>query len=482
MTANGHWSKRWPAHGESERLRVPQPLVRRRIASGRGATEQPNAKGDGDAALTPRFWLMLGLTGIATGLFGDLLMWVLFTVQHLAFDYHSGELQTAVERVSDERRIVVLAMAGLFGAVAWYFVRRHLRDESTEIDDAIWSGDGGLGPRRSLATSMISEIVIGMGASIGREAAPKLMGGVSGSVLASWGRLSHAQRRLLVACGGGAGLAAVYNVPLGGAMFTAEILMGSLSLPMVLPALACSWTATATAWLYLPQHATYLDVPAFSFTASLLVWGLLVGPAIGLVASGYVRLIGWVSHHRASGHTLLIAFPIALTALGLLGIKYPELFGNGQDMAHSVFLGEGGLTLLAALFVLKPLVTALCLAGGGSGGLFTPTLSNGAVLGGFLGGAWSLLWPGTPIGAFAMVGAAAMLGASMQAPLTALALVLELTHSGFQIMVPMMVALVIATAITRHVDGYSIYSARLGERLSPNPAHSSVTRRRADRQ
>jgi H+/Cl- antiporter ClcA len=122
------------------------------------------------------------------------------------------------------------------------------------------------------------------------------------------------------------------------------------------------------------------------------------------------------------------------------------------------------------------------LAGGGSGGLFTPTLSNGAVLGGFLGGAWSLLWHGTPIGAFAMVGAAAMLGASMQAPLTALALVLELTHSGFQIMVPMMVALVIATAITRHVDGYSIYSARLGERLSPNPAHSSVTRRRADRQ
>jgi H+/Cl- antiporter ClcA len=445
-------------------LRVPQPLVRRRIASGQGATEQPNATGDGDAALTPRFWLMVVLTGIATGLFGDLLMWALFTVQHLAFDYHSGELQTAVERVSDERRVVVLVIAGLFGAVAWYLVRRYLKDESTEIDDSIWNGDGRLGPRRSLATSVISEIVIGMGASIGREAAPKLMGGVSGSVLAGWGRLSPAQRRLLVACGGGAGLAAVYNVPLGGALFTAEILMGSLSLPTILPALACSWTATATAWLYLPDHATYVDVPAFGFTASLLVWALLVGPVIGVVASGYVRLIGWVSHHRASGRRLLIAFPIALCTLGLIGTEYPELFGNGKDMAHSVFLGEGGLALLAALFVLKPLVTALCLAGGGSGGVFTPTLSTGAVLGGFLGGAWSLLWPGTPLGAFAMVGAAAMLGASMQAPLTALALVLELTHSGFQIMVPMMAALVIATAVTRHVDGYSIYSARLGAR------------------
>jgi H+/Cl- antiporter ClcA len=261
--------------------------------------------------------------------------------------------------------------------------------------------------------------------------------------------------------GGGAGLAAVYNVPLGGALFTAEILMGSLSLPTILPALACSSIATMTAWLYLPEHATYLTIPALRFTASLLVWALLVGPVIGLLASGYVRLIGWVSHHQSSGRTMLVAFPIALTALGLIGFRYPELFGNGKDMAHSVFLGEGGLAFLAALFVLKPLVTAMCLA---AGGVFTPTLSTGAVLGGFLGGAWSLLRPGTPIGAFAMVSAAAMLGASMQAPLAALALVLELTHSGFQVMAPMIAAVVIATAVTRHVDGYSIYSARLAAR------------------
>ena len=219
--------------------------------------EQPNATGDGDAALTPRFWLMVVLTGIATGLFGDLLMWVLFGVQHLAFDYHSGELQTAVERVSDERRVVVLVIAGLFGAVAWYLIRRYMKDETTEIDDSIWNGDGKLGPRGAFATSVVSEIVIGMGASIGREAAPKLMGGVSGSLLASWARLSPAQRRLLVACGGGAGLAAVYNVPLGGALFTAEILMGSLSLPTILPALACSCDRDDDG-LALPARARHL--------------------------------------------------------------------------------------------------------------------------------------------------------------------------------------------------------------------------------
>jgi H+/Cl- antiporter ClcA len=134
-----------------------------------------------------------------------------------------------------------------------------------------------------------------------------------------------------------------------------------------------------------------------------------------------------------------------------------------------VFLGAGTLGLLAALAVLKPLLTALCLGSGASGGLFTPVMSTGAVLGGFLGLAWSHLWPGSPVGAFAMIGAAAMIGASMEAPLTGLALVLELTHSGFALMVPMMAATVIATLVARHLDGYSIYSARLPAEVRPTP-------------
>jgi chloride channel protein, CIC family len=129
-------------------------------------------------------------------------------------------------------------------------------------------------------------------------------------------------------------------------------------------------------------------------------------------------------------------------------------------MAHDAFLGAGSIGLLLVLFALKPLVTALCLGSGASGGLFTPTMSTGAVLGGALGLAWSLAWPGSPAGAYAMIGAA-MIGASMQAPIAALTLVLELTHSGFGLMVPMMAATVTATAIARHIDGYSIYSARL---------------------
>lgn len=448
----------------SERERVPQPLIKRRIASGRGAMEQPNVTHDGAAALTGPFWIALILTGVATGLLGAFLMWVLALAENAAFHYHSGSYQDAVAAVSGARRVTSLVLASLIGATGWYLIRRLLRNEHAEIDDALWRGDGDLSWRRSILTSLVSEVVIGMGASIGREAAPKLMGGASGSVLGGWFKLTSAQKRLLVACGGGAGLAAVYNVPLGGALFTAEVLVGNLSLPVVAPALVCTGIATYVGWFYLPSGATYADLPLYHFSASIMTWSLLAGTIIGLVTVLYVRSIGWVSHHRAKGAHLFWTMPAVFAGVGVLGIWYPQLFGNGKDMAHMVFLGVGGTGLLFALFALKPLVTAFTLGSGAAGGVFTPFLSTGAVLGGLLGVLWSHLWPGTPVGAYALVGAAAMIGASMQAPLAGLVLVLEMTHTGFALMVPMIVATAIATMIVRYVDGYSMYSARLPRR------------------
>src|ERR1700679_2269761 len=130
--------------GDSERRRVPAPLIKRRIASGRGAMEQPNMTHDGEASLTPKFWLAVVLTGVAAGLFGDLLMWVLSLAERLAFDYHSGSYQASVAAASGERRILSLVLAGVFGAVSWYLIRRYLKGEPSEIDEAVWSGDGEL--------------------------------------------------------------------------------------------------------------------------------------------------------------------------------------------------------------------------------------------------------------------------------------------------------------------------------------------------
>ena len=445
----------------SERVRTPGPLLHKRVPSGRGASEQPNQTSD-EAPLTPRFWLVLCASGVVTGLLGAFLMWVLAGVEHLAFNTPQGGSYTAsVAATSAAHRVTTLIAAGVIGGVSWYLIRRLLARERSEIDDALWRGDARLSPRRSILTSLVSEVVVGMGASIGREAAPKLMGGVSGSVLSIAAGLTPSQRRLVVACCGGAGLAAVYNVPIGGAIFTAEVLYGSFALPVALPALACSSIATFSGWIWLPRHATYVDVPAYPFSMSLLVLSLLGGLAIGGACIGFVRLIGWVSHHRASGTHLMWAMPVAFGVLGVVSIRYPQLLGNGIDMAHDAFLGLGTAGLLAALAALKPLVTAMCLEGGASGGLFTPLLATGATLGALLGTGWVHVWPGAPVGAASLVCAAAMIGAAMQAPLSGLVLVLELTHGGFGVAVPMLAATVLASLLVRQVDGYSIYTARL---------------------
>jgi len=433
-----------------------------RVPSGRGATEQPNAGSD-RAPLTPTVWFVVIVAGVCAGLLGDALMAILRGVEWLAFDYRHGTFEDAVTHTSAVRRMAALAIAGALAGPGWYALRKAFATKSSELDNQLWAGSANLSLRRSLLSSVLSVTVVGAGASLGREAAPKLTGAAVASALARWRGLTVEQRKLVVACGAGAGMAAVYNVPLGGALIAAELLYGSVSLTVVLPALMCSWIATAVSWLYLPKTPTYVHVPAYPVTTAHLVFAVVAGPVIGVLSVVWVRLIGWVSYHRIGGRRLLVAPLIAFVALGLLAIAYPELLGNGQDVAARAFVttSHTDLGLLVALAVLKPIATALCLGSGATGGLFTPTLSTGAALGAVLGICWTSVWPGAAVGSYALIGAAAMIGAAMQTPLAALALVIELTHTADSLIVPLIAATAIATTVARYVDGYSIYSSRL---------------------
>lgn len=440
-------------------------MIPRRVPSGRRATEQPNATGD-ETPLSLTFWLLIVLTGVAAGLLGDLMMLVLGWVQHFAFGYKHGTFGDAVGHASPSRRLIALAVGGALTGLAWYVLRRRTAGLNSDLDDELWSGTGRLSFRRSLGTSLISEVAVGVGASLGKEAAPKLMGGAAASAFARWMRLTAAQRRLLVACGGGAGMGAVYNVPVGGALITAELLYGTIALPVVLPALACSCIATVTSWIALPTHATYTNIPAYSMHATYVVFAVVLGPVIGLVSVVYVRFIGWVSHHQVRGRLVLVGPLIAFVLVGLVSWGLPELLGNGADLVHSVLVsgGTASLAVLAALLVLKPLLTGLCLSSGATGGLFTPTLCTGALLGGVIGQMWSEAWPGAAVGGYAVIAAAAMLGAAMQAPLAALVLVTELTATTTSLVLPMAAATALATIVARYLDGYSIYTSRLSAR------------------
>jgi CIC family chloride channel protein len=237
--------------------------------------------------------------------------------------------------------------------------------------------------------------------------------------------------------------------------------MGTVTLPLVLPALATTLIATAVAWIALPHVPTYA-IPHYEVHASQVVWAAVVGPIAGLAAVAYVRLIAAATRLRPSGSFARVLAPlIVFTALGAVAMQYPQLLGNGKNVVQLAFDAQLGAGLLAVLLVLKPIATAACLGSGAPGGLFTPTLAYGVLLGGLLGKAWSELWPGAPLGTYAIIGGAAVLGAAMQGPLAAIVLLLELTHHADGLMVPVLLAVVGATFVARVMGAPSIYSSRI---------------------
>ena len=420
--------------------------------------------------LPGRFWLMAALTGVAAGLGAIVMMATLRTVQHVAFAYHGGEFSTAVAHAADSRTLLVLAIGGLGTGLALWLLQRFFGGTGGEPTAVVWTRSGKLSLWRTLASGLVSEFTVGTGGSIGREAGPQRLGAAAGDALGRAFGLPREQTYLLIAYGAGAGLAAVYDAPLAGAVFAAELYLGTVSLPLLLPALLTSGIATATAWLALPAHAVYSVGRLPNAGVSLLVFALLLGPVAGAASALYVRLIGWASDHRPKGWRLVVEPLVAFLALGVVALRYPLLLGNGVDLAQFAFTGGGAVLVLGALTLLKPLATATTLRSGATGGLFTPTFSFGAILGAFLGHLWAGVWSGAPGASCAVIAAAAMMGAAMEAPVTAIVFVLELTHSVFGAVVPMLVALVGATVVSRHWNLSSIYSAR----LAPPPVTQST--------
>ena len=381
-------------------------------------------------------------------------------VQYAAWDYGSGSYLGAVMSATAARHVIVLLAAGVIAGVGALVIRRVRGSGAGEISEALWLGGGRLSFWRSQARGVLSIVIVGMGASLGREGAPQLTGAAVATVLSEWAKLPTWQRRLLVACGAGAGMAAVYNVPLGGALFAVEVLLGTLSLPVVLPAVAMSAIATVVAWVVVPDRPTYL-VPVFGVRASQVVWAVIIGPLAGLVAVVWVRAIAAVTTLKPRRRGRVLAPIIIFTALGVVSIRYPQLLGNGKDTVAQALTNQLAVGLIAVLLVLKPFATAACLGSGAPGGLFTPTLTFGVLFGDLLGHGWAAIWPGPALGSYAIIGGAAVLAASMQGPVSAVVLILELTHTADGLMVPILLAVAGATIVARVLGAPSIYSARL---------------------
>ncbi len=409
----------------------------------------------------PRFWLAVILTGTATGIGAILLTRLLELVQRLAWGGSGTELVEAVERCPPWRHVAALIGAGLITGAGQIILKHLTSANGIDTTTAIWFYSGRLPALRILGSAILSVIIVGMGTALGREGAPKQAGAVFANFVADKAWLSDERRRLLVACAAGAGMAAAYGVPVGGALFALEVLRGALALRYVLPALCTSMVATGVAWLGLPNVPTY-RIPAYETIALAIAGSLLIGFFLGLLSVVYVRAIAWADRNKPSDWQRVTSPVIGLGLLGIVSIWLPQVLGNGRDISEQVFTGEASsFATIASLFVLRPVLTVLCIRTGAPGGLFTPSLTVGALFGALAGMGWSVIWPGTPIGLFAVVGAGSLLGATTQGPLSTVVLLMELTGRDRSFILPLLLGVVTATLTARTIELRSIYEARL---------------------
>ncbi len=420
------------------------------------------------------FWILVVLTGIVAGIGAIVMMAILHGIQHLSFQYHKGEFSTAVAHHSNLRRVLVLASGGFISGVGLWIMHKNKAGTGGEPTQVVWQRSGKLSFVRTFLSGALSELTVGTGGSLGREAAPQRFGAASAAVFGRRFNLSLEQRAVLIACGAGAGIGAVYNVPLAGAIFAVELYLGTVSIPIVLSAITTSSIATAIGWLGLHDRPLYVVPSLTKPTLSLIIFAIIAGPIIGLVSVLYIKSIVWANDHKAKGRSLLVLPLIIFAGLGVISIKYPLLLGNGRDLAQFAFTKTNGLAIFAILAVLKPLVTSACLRSGATGGLFTPTLSFGVTTGAFLGHLWILMWPGSAPAAYVVVTGGAILGAAMQSPIAGIAFIIELTGNVTGIMVPIMLATAGATLISRHLELRSIYSSRLSLSESQKPSDNTI--------
>lgn len=367
--------------------------------------------------------------------------------------------------------IAVPTLGGLIaGSFLWLSHRLSKQGEFHDYLESIQLGNGVIPIRSSVAKLVSSIISITSGASIGREGGMVQLASLSASCL---GRLTYpsvAQLRLLVACGAAAGMSAAYNTPIAGALFIAEIVVGTLAIEALGPLLISSWTANIVMqhWIGmtpvfdLPEYARHIHVDL----DRVFVLGILAGifaPTLLVSLDLAKRFFNSLS--------LPIPLRLALGGLvvGVISIKVPEVWGNGHQVAELILSSELTKDFVLLVLVMKLLATAASFGSGTVGGIFTPTLMMGASMGWLYSQHFNM--QGGAEVAYAAVGMGALLSATTLAPFMAIVMVFELTMDT-NLIFPLGIACLTARYVSAGIRDKSVYHKASGTTKRPKiPFH-----------
>jgi H+/Cl- antiporter ClcA len=376
--------------------------------------------------------LLAGVAGLATTM-------LLRSIEHLTYHYTFGSLLEGVTASSVARRAAGPMIGGALAGLGWWILRP--RAEVPPLAAAVAHPER----IRLLPFSFdaaLQVLVVGSGASLGREVAPRQFAVALGNLATGWiKRLSDRDREILLACAAGAGLGAVYAVPLGGALFTLRIMLKSWRPRAVGAALITSSLAVAIS-SFVTHNRPNLHWPNPDVSYRLIAYALALAPltlVVGLVFNG---IMGWAGQRELPRSWLLIpSIAGAGLFVGVCSHWYPELPGNGRSILN-IILGDGmTLKTAAAVLVLKLLVTAMFLRAGARGGLFTPALATGAAAGTlFVLTINAIAGTQFRVPAIALAGAAGVLAITQRAPLWAAIFVWELARPPLWLLLVFLVA------------------------------------------
>jgi CIC family chloride channel protein len=376
----------------------------------------------------------------------------------------SGLVNGASQLVWWHRAFVPVVGGAMAGWVLYILGSKFISLKVADYMEAVLVGDGRISLRGTLLRSASSLLTIGSGGSIGREGSMVQLSAMIASRLGLLVRAPVPRLRLLVACGGAAGIAAAYNAPISGALFVSEIVLGSLAMDTFGPLVVASVIADATIHRFL-GYGPVFTVPHVQFVSNWeLGFYIVLGVLLGHLAPPFLGLIDFTKG-RFVRLGLPLYWQLALGGIfvGAISIYVPQVWGNGYSVIGNILGGNLlGLWLLTIL-VAKVLATSATVGSGAVGGVLTPTLFIGCAVGALVGGVLHHLMPtivSVPA-AYALIGMGSFLSATTLAPLTSILMIFEMTGD-YEIVLPLMLACVTShytAKVYRH--GKSVYHASL---------------------
>jgi CIC family chloride channel protein len=359
-------------------------------------------------------------------------------------------------------------VAGLvYGPLVYFFAREARGHGVPEVMYAVAQRGGRIAPQVAVVKALASAVCIGGGGSVGREGPIVQIGSALGSTVGSLVRLNEERMRVVVACGAAGGIAATFNAPLAGVFFAMELILSDFAARSFGMVVISSVTASLIGRGVFGNNP-FLHLPSF---AVVHVWEYLPFAVLGVLAGAVGVLFTRVLYAVEDGCDAIWRGPewarpaVGGLLLGLLLLAVPQMYGVGYPVLGNGVAGKYTIAFLVLLMSAKMFATSLTIGIGGSGGVFAPSLFIGAMFGAAFGQTLAHLAPGLhgQAGAFGLIGMGAVFAGAARAPITAVVIMFELTGE-YSIILPLMIAIVLATGISNLLTGDTIYTLKLRRR------------------